>query len=126
LECIALLLLSDCDVLARAFDGTTAAHVAVQLGREDAVLAMLRWMSGGDQEKRFMKFGIDSRAKSIPITKSASAAADIEPLSSATYASFQSSSSSSSISALLGNMREFPDMLNEDEKKMRIERCCCF
>jgi hypothetical protein len=51
-------------------------------------------------------------------------------LTSATYAALQVESnncggcgSNSSIGALLSRVREFPDMLTEDVRRMRLERC---
>jgi hypothetical protein len=51
-------------------------------------------------------------------------------LTSATYASLQGSirnadirgSNSGGISALLANLQEFPDMLTESDKRMRLDR----
>jgi hypothetical protein len=49
------------------------------------------------------------------------------PLTSATYAALQASGGGDSgigvaIGALLAHLNEFPDMLNEEERRMRLER----
>jgi hypothetical protein len=113
---------------------------------------MLRWVSRDKDEQRLLKLGLDTSQEAgsqRPLTQvSMIARFDIAvssnnalqgtfavdsvsmSLTSATYASLQGSSSngdsrdssSGGISALLANLQEFPDMLTEGDKRMRLDR----
>jgi hypothetical protein len=75
--------------------------------------------------------GITAVGVQLTLTQGVATGSIIASLTSATYAALQAGSSSSSddggssnssIAALLAQVRQFPDMLADDERRMRLER----